>query len=105
MVLLEPRGRGKMLTPLLKESLDPLPIGWSAEERLELRLGNRLQHDPGVVRRGPELRIEQRPELIGSVVPRSMQIQGELRERLHARQRHCCSGPLRLGLSSRRRFG
>lgn len=79
---LEPGRGGRVLAPDTQERLDPAPVLRAGQDLLERGPRDRLQHDPRVVREGPELRLELGPKLVGAVVPRPAQVQRELREGL-----------------------
>jgi hypothetical protein len=67
--LLKPGWRLQVLTSPIEQAVDPASEIWSRQDVLNSARGDRLKHDPRVVRQGPELGVELGPHLVITVTP------------------------------------
>ena len=80
MLLLKPRRRLRRLTLGSQQVINVLTVGRIGQHALELVPRDRLQDNPGVLREFPQRRIKLPPHLVGGMIPRPAQIQGQLRQ-------------------------
>jgi hypothetical protein len=67
-----------MVPAVIEERLNPFAIRRLFQELCKPRSRDRLKHDPGIVGRAPQLGIQDRPDLVAPMIPRPVQIEGEL---------------------------
>ncbi len=80
MRLLKPRGDRSRLLLGANEGIYLLAKGRIRQHAFDAIPRDRLQNNPGVLRKFPQDRIKGAPHFVGSMVPRPTQIQGKLRQ-------------------------
>ena len=77
---LKPRGRFRRLPAVFDQIVYVFPESGIGQHPLDPVPRGRLQDHPGVMRDLPQFRIKLPPHIVGSMIPRPMHVQGELRQ-------------------------